>query len=67
MIIKIPPGYTFWNAFRLAKEHFELSNDLSYVDFVFNNVNITVYRGSVYNDIATIYDLKSTIMRMENK
>lgn len=67
MIIDIPPSYSFWNAFKLAKEHFELYNDLSYVDFVFNGVSITVYRGSVYNDIATIYDLKCTIMRMENK
>lgn len=64
MIIEIPKGYSFYSAFVLAKRQFDTNMRIEFVEFDFNEVNLTVQRGSVYNDIATIYDLKCQLAEL---
>ena len=66
MQIDIPAGYSLYQAFKLAKEMIDLHNT-SYVDFQFNKISLTVQRASVFNDIATIYDLKCELRRIKGE
>ena len=66
MQIDIPAGYSLYQAFKLAKEMND-THCTSSADFSFNEISLTTYRASVFNDIAMIYDLKCELRRIKGE
>ena len=64
MQIDIPAGYSLYQAFKLAKGMID-THCTSSANFTFNEISLTVQRASVFNDIATIYDLKCELRRIK--
>lgn len=64
MQINIDKGLSFYEAFKYAKEMIDTHNT-NHAEFDFNEIYLTVYRASVFNDIATIYELKCEIRRIK--
>ena len=64
MIYEPNKGTNFYDAVKDLK--FELfRTGRSYKEMSFNDIILTVYRDSNIDDIATIYDLKCKISRLE--
>ena len=59
----VPTGVSFWQAVGMAKELI-WEQGLGFVDFTFNDIDITYNRYSCDDDIAKIYDLKCELRRI---